>query len=108
MLLFAAPATAGSVAATKLLAQVGPLTISLKTASGHRVKRLRAGRYRIVVRDRSRSRNFHLTGPAGGLNKKTGVRFVGVAVWTVRLRPGKYSYFSDTSPSGLSHSFVVR
>ena len=39
------------------------------------MKSLKAGRYRIVVRDRSHLHNFHLTGP--GVNKKTTVAFHG-------------------------------
>ena len=58
-----------------LTAAVGPnATISLKQGS-KKVTRLKAGRYRTVVRDRSHMHNFHLTGPR--LNKKTGARHTG-------------------------------
>src|SRR5438067_3748593 len=88
-------------AGTKLFAQVGPgsRTITLKTADGKTVSRLRAGRYMVVVRDRSPTRNFHLVGPAGGLNKKTTARFVGVTTWTVRFTKGTYQYLSDSNPN---------
>jgi Copper binding proteins, plastocyanin/azurin family len=55
--------------------------------------RVRAGRYRIVVTDRSRRANFHLLGR--GVNKRTGMRFTGSQVWRVRLARGVYRYGSD-------------
>ncbi len=87
-----------------LTATVGPgATISLK-AGGKTVTRLKAGRYRIVVRDRSHLHNFHLTGP--GVNKKTAVAFHGTSTWTVTFKKGKtYSYVSDPQKSGLKRSF---
>jgi hypothetical protein len=57
---------------------------------------LRAGRYRLVVRDASRRRNFHLAGP--GFNRRTGTAFRGTAVWTAGLRRGTYRYGSDPEP----------
>jgi hypothetical protein len=54
---------------------------------------VRSGRYRIVVSDRSRTGNFHLAGR--GVNKRTGIRFMGPATWRVRLARGTYSYGSD-------------
>ena len=80
---------------TTLTATVGPgATISLRNARGARVSRLRAGRYRIVVRDRSPMHNFHLTG--AGVNKKTTVRFRGTVTWTVSFRKGRtYRFVCD-------------
>lgn len=57
---------------------------------------LRAGRYRLVVRDASKRRNFHLTGP--GFNRRTGIAFAGTAVWIARLKRGTYRYGSDPEP----------
>ena len=51
-----------------LTATVGPGATILRTSRGARVTRLKAGRYRIVVRDRSSMHNFHLSGP--GVNKR--------------------------------------
>ena len=77
-----------------LKARVGPRrSISLTTASGARVKRLTAGRYRITVRDLTRADNFHLIG--GGVNRKTGVRAKQTVVWNVRFRSGPVRYRSD-------------
>ena len=59
----------------------------LAEAGGKKVTRLKAGRYRIVVRDRSHMHNFHLTGP--GVNKKTVVvAHRHVTTWTVTLQEG--------------------
>ena len=79
----------------KLNGRVGPgKAISLKTASGAAVKRLKAGAYKISVRDASKVDNFHLLGP--GLNKTTGVKFRGTVSWKVRFKAGKkYTVRSD-------------
>lgn len=89
-----------------LTATVGPgATISLRTARGQRVRKLRAGRYRIVVRDRSASHNFHLKGP--GVNKRTAVAFRGTATWTLRLRRGTYRFVCDPHAARMRGSFRV-
>lgn len=89
-----------------LTATVGPgFTISLRTASGRRVTSLKAKRYRIVVRDRSTSHNFHLTGP--GVSKRTAVSFRGTRTWTVTLRKGRYRYVCDPHRTQMKGSFRV-
>jgi len=90
--------TSGTVAAPppvkKLVAQVGPKrTISLKTASGARVKSLTAGKYKLTVKDLTKADNFHLI--AAGVNRQTGVAFRGTATWTVTFRVGAGKYRSD-------------
>ena len=79
----------------KLKGRVGPgKSISLKTAGGATVKKLKAGAYRIAVKDATKADNFHLLGP--GLNKKTGVKFRGSVSWKVRFKAGKkYTVRSD-------------
>lgn len=78
----------------KLVAQVGPRqTISLKTASGSRVKQLTAGRYNIKVKDLTKADNFHLVAP--GANRRTGVKSKSTAMWNVTLRTGSGTYRSD-------------
>ena len=78
----------------KLNGKVGPkVTISIKTASGAAVKTLKAGSYKVAVRDATKKDNFHLTGP--GVNKKTGVAFTGTVKWTVTLKSGTYRFRSD-------------
>lgn len=88
-----------------LTATVGPgRTISLRSGTS-RVSRLKAGRYRIVVRDRSSSHNFHLRGP--GVNKRTAVGFKGTATWTVTLRRGRYRFVCDPHAAVMKGSFRV-
>jgi hypothetical protein len=101
--------TSGTVvtppAPKKLVASVGPKrTISLRTASGARVKRLTAGRYKITVRDTTGADNFHLI--RGGVNKKTGVKFRGTQTWAVTFSSGPGSYRSDAHKN-LRGSFSV-
>jgi plastocyanin len=81
--------------APKLNGKVGPgKTLWLKTAGGAMVKKLKAGAYKVTVKDASKTDNFHLLGP--GVNKKTGVAFRGTASWKVRFKAGKkYSVRSD-------------
>jgi hypothetical protein len=87
------------VAVTQLAASVGPRrTISLKPKSAV------VGPATITVNDRSRTDNFHLTGP--GVNRKTGVFFRGRVIWKVTLQPGTYSYRSDKHET-LRGSLVV-
>jgi hypothetical protein len=91
--------TVGEIAPTKFAAGVGPKrSISLKP------KIAEVGPATITVNDRSRTDNFHLTGP--GVNKKTGVAFRGRVTWNVTLRPGTYSYRSDKHKS-LRGSLIV-
>ena len=81
----------------KLQGRVGPgKTIWLRSGTT-RVRTLPAGAYRVTVRDITRSDNFHLLGR--GVNRKTGVRFRGMATWTVTLAAGRtYRYRSDAHP----------
>jgi hypothetical protein len=89
----------------RLVATVGPAnTISL-TRDGVRVRALTAGAYVIVVRDRSKRHNFHLTGP--GVNRKTAVARTGTVTWRLTLRAGTFRYVSDTQAKRVRGAFVV-
>ena len=89
----------------RLNGKVGPKrTISLKTTSGANVKSLKAGRYKIVVKDATKLDNFHVLGP--GANRKTGIRFRGGATWTLAFRAGKFTVRSDAHKK-LSRTFRV-
>jgi plastocyanin len=57
------------------------------------LKTVKAGTYRIKIEDKASIHNFHLVGP--GVNKSTSVGGVTETTWTVRLKPGKYSYSCD-------------
>ena len=91
----------------RLTASVGPgFVISLRNTAGRLVRAVKAGVFRITVRDRSRSHNFHLVGP--GVNRKTGVAFVGTRTWTIRLRAGTYRFVCDPHRARMKGSFRVR
>lgn len=88
--LTAAAFAAGS--ANRLTGTDGPgftITMSKKT--------VKAGTYKIVIRDRSSIHNFHLTGP--GVNKKTSVAAVGTTTWKLKLKKGTYKFVCDPHAS---------
>jgi plastocyanin len=88
--LFLVPAWGKS---TGLTGEVGPgYTIEVKKA-GKDLKTIKAGTYSIKVEDKAAIHNFHLIGP--GLNKKTGISFKGDTTWTIKLKPGRYTYQCD-------------
>ena len=88
----------------RLSGKVTAKAITLNTASGSRVRSVVAKTYRLTVSDSSNTQNFHLTGP--GVNKKTSVQGKTRATWTLRLRPGKYTYRSDRNRR-LKRTFTV-
>jgi plastocyanin len=70
------------------------------------VKTLKAGTYKIKVEDKSTIHNFHLIGP--DLNKKTTVSYKGEQTWTIKLKPGRYTYQCDPhAAAGMKGSFKV-
>ncbi len=90
---------AGAITPTSFTGSVGPKkTISLKPKSAL------PGPAVIKINDRSKTDNFHLTGP--GVIKKTGVKTLAKATWTVTLQPGVYTYRSDKTKK-LRGRFVV-
>ncbi len=96
---------ASSQAATRLTASVGPgFTINI-LKGGKAVKRLKPGRYVIVVRDRSNIHNFHIRGR--GVNKMTSVPFVGRKSFRVTLKRGVYRYLCDPHPTTMRGRFTV-
>ena len=100
-----APTFAASNATPKLQAAVGPgFTITLKKG-GKKVTTLKKGKYTIVVADKSDIHNFHVRGP--GVNKMTGVAFVGTKSFTVTLKAGRYTFICDPHPTSMKGSFRV-
>lgn len=97
---------ASASAATPTLNGVdGPgFTITLKKG-GKKVTSLKAGKYKIVIKDLSDIHNFHLSGP--GVNKKTGVSAKGTFTWTVTLKKGTYKFICDPHASIMKGSFKV-
>jgi plastocyanin len=101
--LFLAPAWGKSAG---LVGEVGPgYSIEVQKA-GKDLKTIKAGTYRIKVEDKAAIHNFHLVGP--GLNKKTGISFKGETTWTIKLKPGRYTYQCDPhAASGMKGTFRV-
>ena len=89
-----------------LTGEVGP-GYSIEVKKGSRdLKTIKAGTYRIKVEDKASIHNFHLKGP--GLNKKTGISFTGETTWTIKLKPGTYTYQCDVhAASGMKGHFKV-
>jgi plastocyanin len=103
-LVLAATASA-AVTVTTLTGTDGPgFTISLKKGKA-KVTSLKAGKYKIVIKDLSNIHNFHLTGP--GVNKKTSVPSKGTTTWTVTLKKGTYKYICDPHATIMKGSFKV-
>jgi plastocyanin len=80
---------------TRLVLTSGPgFRITLRTAAGRTVTRMRVGTYRMTVRDRSRIHNARVRAP--GYNRATTLSFVGTQSWRVRLpRPGTLRFVCD-------------
>jgi plastocyanin len=95
------PTTPPSVvpAGSRLLLTSGPsFRITLRTAAGRTVTRVRVGTYRFVVRDRSRLHNARVRAP--GYNRATTLGFVGTQTWRVRLpRTGTLRFLCDPHAS---------
>jgi plastocyanin len=90
---------------TTVYATVGPgFRISFHTRRGTRIRRLRAGRYRVVVRDRSRTHSFQIYGR--GVNKRTRIAFAGTTTWSLTFRRGyRYRYRCNAHPGRMRGSF---
>jgi hypothetical protein len=102
--LLAAPA---AQAYTTFYGTVGPgTTIVLKRANGTVVRNASRGNKTFVIRDRSASHNFHLKGP--GIDRRTGVAFVGKRTWSpILLRVGRYTIVCDRHPLTMVRRFNV-
>jgi plastocyanin len=94
-----------SAATPTLTGTDGPgFTITLKKGST-KVTSLKAGKYKIVIKDLSNIHNFHLKGP--GVDKKTGVGAKGTFAWTVTLKKGTYKFICDPHAAIMKGSFKV-
>ena len=98
-------AASASAATPKLTGTDGPgFTITLKKGTS-KVTSLKAGKYKIVINDKSNIHNFHLSGP--GVNKTTSVSAQGTFTWTVTLKKGTYKYICDPHAAVMKGSFKV-
>jgi hypothetical protein len=92
---------------TTFYGTVGPgTTIVLKRADGSVVRNARRGYKTFVIRDRSSAHNFHLYGP--GIDRHTGIAFVGNRTWTpLLLKVGRYTIVCDRHPLTMLKHFNV-
>jgi len=99
-------ANAGTAKSAGLVGEVGPgYTIELKL-NGKDLKQIKAGTYKLKIEDKGSIHNFRLTGK--GVNKATGISFVGDQTWTVKLKRGTYTYQCDAHASlGMKGTFKV-
>ncbi len=90
-----------ALAATpKITGTVGPgFTISLK-------KPTKAGKYTLVVSDKSSIHNFHLKGK--GVNVMTTVPATGSKTFKITLAKGKYTFLCDPHPTSMKGSFTIK
>ena len=87
-------------ATPKITGTVGPgFTISMK-------KPTKAGKYTLVVSDKSSIHNFHLKGK--GVNVKTSVPATGSKTFKITLAKGKYTFLCDPHPTSMKGSFTIR
>jgi plastocyanin len=98
-------ANAATSSAT-LVGTTGPgFTITL-TMNGRTVRTLKAGKYKLLIRDKSANHNFHLIGP--GVRKVATTPFVGTKTMIVTLKKGKYTFQCDThAAAGMKGTFLV-
>ena len=96
---------AGTSGGHALSGVVGP-GFSIEVKQGTKdVKTLRAGTYTIKVQDKSSIHDFHLKGP--GVNKVTTVAGTGTQTWTIKLKPGTYTYQCDPHSASMNGTFKV-
>ena len=65
-----------------------------------RPRRVAPGTYRVVIQDQSSMHNWHIQGP--GVDRKTGIAFVGTKRFTVELTAGNYEIQCDMHPTSMN------
>lgn len=107
VLVFAATGFGHPQAAPTLTGTVGPgFTITLKL-NGKLVKTLKAGSYKLVVKDKASIHAFSLDGPHGYAKDFTTVPFVGTKTFTLKLVPGSYKYYCPPHEPHMFGRFTV-
>ena len=107
----AGAALSGSTATRTLKGVVGPgYSISLKL-NGKTVKRLKAGKYKIVVSDKSNFHNFTLEREKPSKPKLekhiTGTAFTGSKTVVMTLKPGSWRFYCSVHESQMHQDFKV-
>jgi hypothetical protein len=89
-----------------LTLSVTATTITLKRAGSSAVlRKLAPAVYTVKVVDRSAKQNVHLVG--AGVNRKTGIAFVGTVTWKLNLKAGTLTYRSDAAKPKLKAGKVT-
>lgn len=79
--------------------------VTLRRAGASAVRRLAPGVYVVKAVDRSKKQNVHLVGR--GVNRKTGIVYVGTVTWKVTLKTGSLTFGSDATKPKLRGGRVV-
>jgi plastocyanin len=79
--------------------------IEMKNSANKKLTTVKAGTYKIKIEDKATIHDFHLIGP--GVNKSTSVGGTTETTWTVKLKPGKYTFLCDPHASQMRGSFRV-
>lgn len=96
--------TVGAAPPPTLEARAAGGSVSL-TQGGAPVSTLQPGTYSIRVTDESTIDNVRLTGP--GVDEHTQTVKTVTETWTVTLRDGTYTVFSERDPAGIRTRFTV-
>lgn len=103
-------AIAAAPAQSRVVTLRGAVTADAKitlTQNGKKVTRLKAGTYRIVVRDASGDHNFALRKAGGATKQLTTVPFTGTRTATVTLTNGRWEFFCVPHESFMRGSVSV-
>jgi hypothetical protein len=104
---FSAGAFAQHAATPVLTGTDGPgYTITLKR-NGRTVKTLKAGTYKVVIRDRSSIHGWSLDGPHGFAKDISPVPFMGSKTVTLKLKAGSYKFYCPAHESIMFGHFKV-
>jgi hypothetical protein len=100
-----AAAFARHASSLTLVGTVGPgYTINLKVG-GKNLVRLKAGKYKFVLNDKSSIHGWSLDGPNGFAKDLTPVPFIGTKTVTLNLKAGKYKFYCPTHEAQMFGHF---
>jgi plastocyanin len=108
--LLAVSAVAKAAATPTLIGTVGKndaYKITLTTSKGKAVKKLKAGKYKLVIHDDSALHNYELDGPHGKSWTFTTVPFKGAKTFTLKLVAGNYKAYCAPHESVMFQRFTV-
>jgi hypothetical protein len=81
-------------------------TINLKVG-GKNLVRLKAGTYKVVIRDRASIHGWSLDGPHGFAKDLSPVPFIGTKTVTLKLKAGKYKFYCPAHEATMFGHFTV-